>query len=79
MTEAGAASAVLLGGGAGDGADPDHAAGLAALAAADADLGEGLARPGPPPSRRRAPGFESLVTIIAGQQVSVASADAILN
>lgn len=77
MTEAGGASAVLLGGGAGDGADPDHAAGLAALAAADADLAAVLARFGAPPSRRRAPGFESLVKIIVGQQVSVASADAI--
>ena len=49
---------------------------LAALAALDADIARELARIGPPPERRRPPGFAALLRIILGQQVSVQAAAA---
>lgn len=53
------------------------AAALDALAAAEPGLAGGLARAGYPPPRIRARGFETLLRTMIGQQVSVASADAI--
>lgn len=50
---------------------------LAELCARDADLGEVVARHGPPPMWERAPGFPTLVHIILEQQVSLASARAV--
>lgn len=50
---------------------------LAALAAADADMARAIARIGPPPARWYGSGFEGLLHIIVGQQVSIASATAI--
>ena len=49
---------------------------LAALAARDPDIARELARIGPPPDRRRPPGFAALLRIILGQQVSVQAAAA---
>jgi DNA-3-methyladenine glycosylase II len=51
---------------------------LEALAAADADFAAAYARCGLPPVRRSEPGFAGLIRMIAGQQVSVASARAII-
>eukprot|EP01037_Dinobryon_pediforme_P002333 gene2333-2372_t len=59
--------------------DGSLASALAALIAQDeARLGPVFALTGMPPLRRRAPGFEGLVWIIVSQQVSVASANAIM-
>lgn len=55
----------------------DIEAGLAALADQDRRLAPVIARAGPVPLRRSAPGFPSLAGIIVAQQVSKASADAI--
>jgi len=49
-----------------------------ALTAADGDLAEAYARCGLPPQRASAPGFAGLIRMIAGQQVSVQSARAIV-
>jgi len=51
---------------------------LEALAAADADIAVAYGRCGLPPERGSAPGFAGLIRMIAGQQVSVASARAII-
>lgn len=51
---------------------------LEALAAADADLARAYAGCGLPPVRRQDPGFAGLIRMITGQQVSVASARAII-
>ena len=51
---------------------------LAELAARDSDLARAHREAGPPPLRRRTKGFPALVRIVCSQQVSVASADAIL-
>ncbi len=48
--------------------------GLAALAAADRDVARALAEAGPPPLRRREPGFVALLGAIVAQQVSKAAA-----
>lgn len=58
-------------------ADLDITAGLAHLAAADADMAVAIERVGPPEQRRREPGFAALVNIIVSQQVSLQSAAAI--
>ena len=56
----------------------DHiAVGLAWLAKADGRLKPVIRAAGPLAPRRRAPGFAGLARVIVGQQVSVASADAI--
>lgn len=55
----------------------DIAAGLAFLAAADERLRPLIRAAGALKPRRRAPGFAGLARVIVGQQVSVASADAI--
>src|SRR5687768_15135049 len=47
------------------------------LAAADGDVRRALARIGYPLARTRDPGFGTLVRIVAAQQVSTASAEAI--
>ncbi|MFN3231609.1 MAG: DNA-3-methyladenine glycosylase family protein [Alphaproteobacteria bacterium] len=47
------------------------------IAARDSDLAEGLAAVGYPAPRNRAPGFGTLMGIIAGQQVSTHAATAI--
>lgn len=57
--------------------DADIEAGLKALIAADPRLEAVLAVGGPPPVRRRAPGFAGLASIIVAQQLSTASASAI--
>ncbi|MEO3428300.1 DNA-3-methyladenine glycosylase 2 family protein [Pelagibius sp. CAU 1746] len=49
-----------------------------ALAAADPDIAEAYARCGLPPQRGSEPGFAGLMRMIAGQQVSVQSARAIV-
>src|SRR5690606_6532194 len=51
---------------------------LEALAAADPDFAAAYARCGLPAVRRSDPGFAGLIRMIAGQQVSVASARAII-
>lgn len=51
---------------------------LEALAATDPDFAAAYARCGLPPVRRSEPGFAGLIRMIAGQQVSVASARAII-
>ncbi len=56
--------------------DAGLAAGVAILAARDADLAGIVARHGPPPLWDRAPGFATLVHIVLEQQVSLASAQA---
>lgn len=56
----------------------DLAEGVAALAAADPDMARLHAQTGLPPLRRDAGGIEGLVGIVVAQQVSVASARAIL-
>ena len=56
--------------------DAGLAAGVAALAARDADLAGIVARHGPPPLWDRAPGFATLLHIVLEQQVSLASAQA---
>lgn len=48
-----------------------------ALAALDPDVATALRRIGYPPARERAPGFPTLVRIVAAQQVSTASAASI--
>ncbi|NDV87393.1 DNA-3-methyladenine glycosylase 2 family protein [Aurantimonas aggregata] len=58
--------------------DADVAAGLAALRGADPRLDAVIERAGNVPLRRREGGLSGLVAIIVGQQVSRASADAIL-
>jgi len=58
--------------------EDDIAEGLAALARADARLRPVIAAAGAVPLRRRPPGFGSLVSIVVSQQVSRASADAIM-
>jgi DNA-3-methyladenine glycosylase II len=50
---------------------------LAALAAADPDMGRAIALIGPPPERWYGGGFSGLLHIMIGQQVSIASAAAI--
>jgi DNA-3-methyladenine glycosylase II len=49
------------------------------LTRADADLRRALKRVGPPPPRHRPAGFETLLWIIVGQQISIKAADAIWN
>lgn len=51
---------------------------MEALAEADPDIAEAYARCGLPPERGSAPGFAGLMRMIAGQQVSVQSAAAII-
>lgn len=51
---------------------------MEALAAADPDIAEAYADCGLPPVRASAPGFAGLMRMIAGQQVSVQSAAAII-
>jgi DNA-3-methyladenine glycosylase II len=51
--------------------------GVAALIASCAHMARVHALAGDPPLRRRPPGFEGLARVIAGQQLSVASAEAI--
>lgn len=51
---------------------------LEALAEADPDMAAAYARCGLPPERGSAPGFAGLIRMIAGQQVSVQSAAAII-
>jgi len=51
--------------------------GVAALIASCAHMARVHALAGDPPLRRRPPGFEGLTRVIAGQQLSVASAEAI--
>ena len=58
--------------------DADVAEGAAWLAARDPRLAAALAQTGTLPLRLRPAGFAGLVEIIAGQQVSVASARAII-
>ena len=58
--------------------ETDVADGLAALAVIDPRLAAVVAAAGVVPLRRVAPGFASLVSIVVSQQVSRASADAIL-
>lgn len=53
-------------------------AGLTALAARDTDIAAALAEAGAPEPRVLEPGFAALIRIIVGQQVSTASAAAIL-
>lgn len=53
--------------------------GCEALAAADSRLAELLERNGPPPLRLRPEGYETLVHLILQQQVSRASAQAVLD
>ena len=50
---------------------------LEELAAQDSDMARALEEVGPPPLRARPAGFDALMRIIVGQQVSVASAQAI--
>lgn len=59
---------------------PDHSLrpALEALAAKDKDLARAYAACGLPPVRRHPTGFEGLIRIITAQQVSVASARAIM-
>ncbi len=52
---------------------------LEALADRDADIAAAYARCGLPPERGSAPGFAGLIRMIAGQQVSVPSARAIIS
>ena len=51
---------------------------MEALAAGDPDIAEAYRRCGLPPERGSAPGFAGLIRMIAGQQVSVQSARAII-
>jgi DNA-3-methyladenine glycosylase II len=51
---------------------------MEALAAADPDIAEAYGRCGLPPERGSEPGFAGLIRMIAGQQVSVQSARAII-
>lgn len=53
------------------------AAGIAALRGADPRVDAAVAQAGPPPLRRWAEGFSTLLDVIIGQQVSTASAKAI--
>src|ERR1700722_14794463 len=55
----------------------DIAAGLAYLGKRDRRLGPVMKRAGPVPLRRRPGGFPGLARIVVGQQLSVASAEAI--
>lgn len=57
--------------------EADIQEGIAHLAEADARLRPVIARAGPVPLRRNAPGFEGLCKVIVSQQLSVASASAI--
>ena len=54
-------------------------AGLDALAMIEPGFAAGLARHGYPEPRLRAPGYETMLRTILGQQVSVASANAVWN
>lgn len=56
---------------------PDVSRGVEALARIDPELCPIIERAGDIPLRLRPPGFEGLARIVVGQQVSVASADAI--
>lgn len=56
---------------------PDIARGVEALADIDPDLQPIIAQAGEIPLRLRPPGYEGLARIVVGQQVSVASANAI--
>jgi DNA-3-methyladenine glycosylase II len=58
--------------------DADLEEGMAALALLQPEWRAVIARTGLPPLRRRAAGFEALVSIVVGQQLSVASARAVL-
>jgi DNA-3-methyladenine glycosylase II len=58
--------------------DADLEEGMAALALLAPEWRAVIARTGLPPLRRRAAGFEALVAIVVGQQLSVASARAVL-
>ena len=58
--------------------DADLEEGMAALALLQPEWRAIIAKIGLPPLRRRASGFEALVGIIVGQQLSVASARAVL-
>lgn len=58
--------------------DADIARGVAWLAAADPGLGRAAEATGPVRLRRRPPGFAAVLATIMGQQVSVASARAIM-
>jgi len=58
--------------------DADITEGLAALAATDRRLQRIIDEAGPIPLRRSPPGFAAMVSIITAQQISRASADAIL-
>lgn len=57
--------------------DADVARGVAWLSAADDGLARAAEAAGPVRLRRREPGFAALLSAIIGQQVSVASADAV--
>lgn len=57
--------------------DADVAEGAAWLAGLDPRFAAALEETGPLPLRRRGDGFEALLSAIAGQQVSIASASAI--
>lgn len=58
--------------------EADLEEGMAALAALQPEWRAVIERTGLPPLRRRASGFEALVGIVVGQQLSVASARAVL-
>ncbi len=58
--------------------DADLEEGMAALAALQPAWRDVIVKTGLPPLRRRASGFEALVGIVIGQQLSVASARAVL-
>lgn len=58
--------------------DPVLAPALEALAAADPDVARAYAACGLPPVRREPPGFATLLNVIMGQQVSKASAAAMV-
>jgi DNA-3-methyladenine glycosylase II len=58
--------------------DADLEEGMAALCLMQPEWRTIIARTGLPPLRRRAAGFEALVGIVVGQQLSVASARAVL-
>lgn len=57
--------------------DDDLARAMTALAGSDPDMARAIDAAGPPPLRRRPAGFPTLLQIIMGQQLSIASARAI--
>jgi DNA-3-methyladenine glycosylase II len=59
------------------GSDADIREGLAALTCACPHLARVHALTGNPPLRKRPRGFEGLSRVVVGQQLSIASADAI--